>query len=603
MAPKLSVVVPFYGVEDYLDACLASIAAQTFPDFECVLVDDGSPDGSRAIAERWCAADERFRLVTRPNGGLGAARNTGTEQASGEYLMFVDSDDLLAPRAFARLVGSLDATGSDFAGGNVWRLSPRWGLFVSPAHSEEFKTLRQRVTIDDVPLLMRDRMIWNKVYRRSFWDAGGYAFPEMRFEDYPVTLKAHLEASAVDLLPEPMYVWRERETGTSISQQGFDIANVRDRVEAVHLVLDFVDELASDEVKRLVDSYFVQVDLREVMTSLLTVDAAHQDEVERLIASLADRLHPDRVDLAPEFNQLFYRAARAHDWPLCRALARWHNREGWAGVRRELPRRQWRTPLRVSALAQIERTQLPDPLKPRPLVVHYEQVRSQGDEAIVEVSIDLRAEVARIARVGATIADRRLDVDVAPATKGLHLSVHVPRDAAVKAPLEIAVTAGPLRWAGRVPAPGVAPILYVGPGHIQPHADHGQLELVAVSDPAILDARAHEDGVVTLHVVGEDAETLVVERPEPTPDYAVDVDADGMARLDVAALLADDPADNPVTHIASRRLLVRGKSGDRPLYRNCRELDFEHDGRPLSLRSNQDGVVHFIHRPAPQEAR
>src|SRR5689334_866082 len=90
--PLLSVVVPVYDVERYLDECLASLAAQTLRDLEVVVVDDGSPDGSAAIAEAWARRDPRFRLVRQANHGLGHARNTGARHAAGTYLAFVDSD-------------------------------------------------------------------------------------------------------------------------------------------------------------------------------------------------------------------------------------------------------------------------------------------------------------------------------------------------------------------------------------------------------------------------------------------------------------------------------------------------------------------------------
>src|SRR4051812_17957240 len=117
--PRVSVVVPIYQVEDYLAECLASIAGQTERDLEVIMVDDGSTDGSAAIARRYADQDSRFRLITQPNGGLGKARNTGIAAASGEYLAFVDSDDRLPVDAYARLLGTLEATGSDFATGNV----------------------------------------------------------------------------------------------------------------------------------------------------------------------------------------------------------------------------------------------------------------------------------------------------------------------------------------------------------------------------------------------------------------------------------------------------------------------------------------------------
>src|SRR6478609_294572 len=92
MAPRLSIVVPIYNVERYLVECLDSIAAQTFTDFECVMVDDGSKDGSAALAEAYAAQDSRFRLVRQVNKGLGAARNTGIRHIDpeGEFLCFVD---------------------------------------------------------------------------------------------------------------------------------------------------------------------------------------------------------------------------------------------------------------------------------------------------------------------------------------------------------------------------------------------------------------------------------------------------------------------------------------------------------------------------------
>ena len=81
--PLLSIVLPIYNVEEYLEECLDSIAAQSFSDYELLVVDDGSPDGSRAIAERYAGSDRRIRIITRENGGLGAARNTGFREAAG----------------------------------------------------------------------------------------------------------------------------------------------------------------------------------------------------------------------------------------------------------------------------------------------------------------------------------------------------------------------------------------------------------------------------------------------------------------------------------------------------------------------------------------
>src|SRR4051794_16721627 len=98
--PRVSVVVPMYNVEAYVEDCLRSLAQQTLFDLEVVMVDDGSTDGTAAIARRFADRDTRFRLVSQPNGGLSQARNTGTDAASGEFLAFVDSDDVVPRHAY-----------------------------------------------------------------------------------------------------------------------------------------------------------------------------------------------------------------------------------------------------------------------------------------------------------------------------------------------------------------------------------------------------------------------------------------------------------------------------------------------------------------------
>ena len=110
---KLSVIVPVYRTERYLEEIVRSLKAQTFADFEVVLVDDGSPDGSPALCDRIAAEDKRFRVIHKLNEGLGYARNTGLEAARGEYVTFIDSDDTISPDTFADALAILDETGAD----------------------------------------------------------------------------------------------------------------------------------------------------------------------------------------------------------------------------------------------------------------------------------------------------------------------------------------------------------------------------------------------------------------------------------------------------------------------------------------------------------
>lgn len=110
--PKLSVIVPVYNVEAYLARCVDSILAQSFADFELILVNDGTRDGSVSIMEEYARRDGRVRLVHKQNGGLSSARNAGLDVAGGEYVIFIDSDDWIAPELFADAVRAAEKTGA-----------------------------------------------------------------------------------------------------------------------------------------------------------------------------------------------------------------------------------------------------------------------------------------------------------------------------------------------------------------------------------------------------------------------------------------------------------------------------------------------------------
>lgn len=111
--PKISVIIPIYKVERYLDACVASVVGQTYADLEIILVDDGSPDGCPAICDAWAQKDARIRVIHQKNGGLSAARNSGLDVCTGDYIAFVDSDDRLEPDALQKAWETKQRTGAD----------------------------------------------------------------------------------------------------------------------------------------------------------------------------------------------------------------------------------------------------------------------------------------------------------------------------------------------------------------------------------------------------------------------------------------------------------------------------------------------------------
>jgi CDP-glycerol glycerophosphotransferase len=250
-APRISVVVPFYNNGDVLADCLQSIASQTFGDLEVIMVDDGSTDDGPRIARAQAEADPRFTLLTVPNGGPGFARNRGVERATGEFLAFVDGDDMLPPQAYEVLLHTLEKSGSDFVSGNVYRIGPE-GIQQSALHFRAIKGRRIGTHITRTPQLLYDVSVWNKLFRRSFWDAHRLSYPEgMVWEDIQLMTKAHVLAKSVDVVGDLVYYWRERGRGAfSITQNRTDIRNLRDRITALLAIESFLAASAPAKLLR-----------------------------------------------------------------------------------------------------------------------------------------------------------------------------------------------------------------------------------------------------------------------------------------------------------------------------------------------------------------
>ena len=113
--PEVSIIVPVYKVEKYLDRCIESLIAQTLSDIEIILVDDGSPDNCPSLCDRWAKKDSRIKVIHKENGGLGFARNSGLDIACGEYVGFVDSDDFVKHDMYEALYSAAKNEDADIA--------------------------------------------------------------------------------------------------------------------------------------------------------------------------------------------------------------------------------------------------------------------------------------------------------------------------------------------------------------------------------------------------------------------------------------------------------------------------------------------------------
>ncbi len=291
--PQLSVVVPVYNVEAYLAQCLDSVLAQTFTGTEVVLVDDGSTDGSAAIAAGYVRANDGWSLVTTGNRGLGAARNRGVQEATGEFLAFLDSDDLLPDYAYQLLVSTLRESGSDFAVGCLEQLVDGRRVEAPPWLRQAHLQRRLGLTLEEYPPIMRNVFAWDKVFRRSFYDRIGLSFPEgVRYEDQVAMTEAYARADGFDIVRRPVYIWRVRADGTSITQRRHELADLEDRIATKKLTTEVVRRYGSPQLLEYWARHGLVGDLPLYFQQIPTADEVYWRRLVSGVRELFEELPP-----------------------------------------------------------------------------------------------------------------------------------------------------------------------------------------------------------------------------------------------------------------------------------------------------------------------
>ena len=209
---QVSIIVPVYQVETYLRQCIDSILAQTFTDFELILVDDGSKDKSGEICEEYAGKDGRVRVIHKENGGLSDARNAGLEQAAGEYFMFVDSDDYIAPTMIERLYNSIQSESADIAACNLCYVFDK-------KEKKDFSTAMEAEVLQGSEIFYyrkNDRsygfwtVAWNKLYKSETFRNVRFRFGKYHEDEFWANDIYQLEIR-VATIPECLYYYRQRD--------------------------------------------------------------------------------------------------------------------------------------------------------------------------------------------------------------------------------------------------------------------------------------------------------------------------------------------------------------------------------------------------------
>lgn len=234
--PEISIIVPVYKVEKYLDRCVKSILKQTFINFELILVDDGSPDRCPELCDAWSRRDPRIRVIHKENGGLSSARNAGLKEACGSYIGFVDSDDWIAEDMYELLHKLITENEADYASVGVRVARSELQNALQP----ESKTrLLDKRGLFEIFFRVSDKeinyFVWNKLFKKEivrnirFWEG-------MRFEDIDFMFKA-LNRSARGVYSNQIkYFWFYNEnsiTRSRLVQEDMQLLTVWKRIVSV----------------------------------------------------------------------------------------------------------------------------------------------------------------------------------------------------------------------------------------------------------------------------------------------------------------------------------------------------------------------------------
>ena len=297
--PKVSVIMPVYNVEEYLPQCLDSLLAQTMGDFELICVDDGSTDSSPAILEEYARRDSRLRLLRQQNKGGGAARNLGMDNARGEYLIFLDSDDFFSPGLLEKTAERAAATRADVVIFGAKRFDTQKGevtgkgMYLRTDLLPEQEVFSRREVAQDIFQLTAVAP-WVRLYRRSFVESTGLRYQEIaNSNDYFFGMCILAVAERIAAVPEALTFYRINNSKSTQGRKEKNTACVFQAIEGVY------DELIRRGLYRQVKHSFVFAALSTTEFALRSVNStqARFSTVEMILDPAYQRMdlldHPE----------------------------------------------------------------------------------------------------------------------------------------------------------------------------------------------------------------------------------------------------------------------------------------------------------------------
>lgn len=289
--PLLSIVVPVFNGEAYLDECLTSARRQDYRRVEIVVIDDGSTDGSLDVARRHAAADSRMTVLSQANAGVGEARRAAVAVATGEFLTFLDADDSVTRGGLRAAMDVIEETGSDVS---VMPYQRQEGTAIRPP-APWIRSLHARparhTTLSERPDVLVNAVACAKIFRRTFWDATQLTFPTVLLAgDQIVTATAYRDADGIDISGVTGYTWRRQES--SISQGQVTADAVHARQDAIDAVLEVLAPLPDVRAERALQ--YLRYNIPNSVLKLERADDAYLDALVERVPRVVEAAPADR---------------------------------------------------------------------------------------------------------------------------------------------------------------------------------------------------------------------------------------------------------------------------------------------------------------------
>ena len=317
--PKISVIIPIYNVERYIEETLNSLVNQTiFDDIEVLMIDDGSTDNSRYIIEKYALDYDNFHAFHKKNEGQSVARNFGLEYAKGEYIHFLDSDDLITSDAYERLYEVACLDDYDFVVGNVLRFD-RYNCREDKLFKNSFKNLNENIkltNIDDHPSLVWDTIACNKLIKKDFLIEKDIKFVDHKlfFEDLLYAVECYCKSKSFIFINEYFYYWRVRDNSSSVTQNNKTLKNFEDRLQILRLIDDLIKkyDVSDSTLNALYEKWLTH----DLMLYLKKINDYPEDKLDELLNQVFDILSLVPVEIKENlnsFNKIVYRMIENRD--------------------------------------------------------------------------------------------------------------------------------------------------------------------------------------------------------------------------------------------------------------------------------------------------